>query len=124
MNEQNEKLMNDCFRNVGLSADWVDDAWSLWQNGESHSSYGLVAVEGDGETIDLYYASGNVADKTYEVLGSEAGYYLLAREVPVSVVLKMRQERILGMVAHIGKLSMMERNQIALLDAAYGRKED
>jgi len=115
MNEQSESLMNSCFRMVGLSADWVDSAWSLWQNGESHPTYGLVAVENDREeSVDLYYASGSVPDAAFEVLGSEAGYMLLAREVPVSVVLKMRQERILGMVAHIGKLSLRERNELAI----------
>ena len=115
MNEQNEELMNDCFTMVGLSADWVDSAWSLWQNGESHSTYGLVALENDREeSVDLYYASGATSEEAYRRLGSEAIYFPLAREVPVSVVLKMRQERILGMVAHIGKLSIIERNELAI----------
>jgi hypothetical protein len=121
MNEQNESMMNDSFKHVGLSADWVDDAWCLWQNGESHSSYGLVAVESEGESVDLYYASGNVPDEVFEKLGSTAVYFLLAREVPVSVVLRMRQNRMFAMLSMTGKQELLARNDRALLPAEEDR---
>jgi hypothetical protein len=114
--EQIEK-MDGLYSQVGCNSDWSVSAWCLCQNGESHNTYGLLAMdynESDDTTISIVYAGGigSVSDAVYDVLGSEAGYVEIMTVQSVDELHSLASS--FAPIASSGKALLQTRNAVAM----------
>jgi hypothetical protein len=113
--EQIEK-MDRLYNQVGCNSDWSVSAWSLYQNGESHNTYGLLAMddESDGTSISIVYAGGigSVSDAVYDVLGSEAGWVELDTLYSVDELVQLAP--VFQRLAEAGKQALNTRNAVVM----------
>jgi hypothetical protein len=113
--EQIER-MDGLFCQVGCNSDWSVSAWNLHRNGESHSTYGLLAMddESDNSTISIVYAGGvgSVSDTVYDVLGSKAGYIELCTVDSIECLIELQTA--FPYMAEEGKKALNTRNAVAM----------